>query len=586
LIATVVGGNRYMWFTFLEVNKLAIDNAYLERNASVVCTPSSGSPFAVGTNEVVCIASDACGNATTNTFTVTVNDVENPTITCPVDITQNADTGFCYATVALGTPAVGDNCSVGSVTNDAPSQTQFPVGTNVVVWTVTDIHGNSNTCSQTVIVLDVQAPSIACPANINTVADSGFCYATVNLGAPTVGDNCSVATVTNNAVSQTQFPVGVTSVTWTVTDIHGNSNNCIQTVTVLDTQPPQLTAGAIATCYETSSLAEAAALGATIITDNCGVTNVTAVTSGNCTATVTVTAIDQSGNTNAITYSTRIDPTAPVIGLVAATEVQLGGPVNVKNNDCLTNPVVQGVVQISVVASDNCSFVGGQPSVTLVNGTNAETATFTSEAPSGTYNYAWAVTNATANGTWTVTVTASDICHTTTTNFTLCVNKTQVTGLVQLEGFTGTSTNINHARLVTFVATGGVTNKTWNLTLTNVAGDTFNYTLTDVPAGTTGVSAKTAWNLREKLAVTLDINGQAIANFTGNALDGWSDTTDHYLRGGDFTADNQVQFADYSILGNNFFTFNPAPDITGDGQVDYDDFFILYLNWFTAGDAP
>lgn len=592
LIATVVGGNRYMWFTFLEVDKLAIDNAHLERNASVVCTPGSGSSFPVGTNEVTCVASDACGNTTTNTFTVVVNDVENPTITCPVDLAQNADSGFCYATVVLGTPAIADNCGIGSVTNDAVSQTQFPVGTNVVVWTVTDVHGNSATCSQTVIVLDVQPPSVACPANINTVADPGFCYATVSLGTPVVGDNCGVASITNNAASQTQFPVGSTSVTWLVTDLHGNTNTCLQTVTVLDTQPPQLVAGSIASCYETPALAEAAALGATGATDNCGVTNVVAITAGTCSATVTVTAVDQSGNTNAITYSTRIDPTAPTIGLITATEVQLGGPVNVKNNDCLTNAVVQGVVQIAVTASDNCSFVGGQPSVTLVNGTNSEIATFIIESPAGTYNYAWIVTNATANGTWTALVAASDICHTTTTNFTLCVNKTQVTGLVQLEGFNGNGTNVNHTRLVTFVATGGLTNKTWNLSLTNTSGDTFSYKLTDVPSGTTGVSAKTVWNLREKLAVTLDINGQAAADFTGNPLDGWSDAVDHYLRGGDISAsfvdpiprDNQVQLFDYSALGNNFFTVNPIADITGDGQVDYDDFFILYLNWFWAGD--
>ena len=172
------------------------------------------------------------------------------------------------------------------------------------------------------------------------------------------------------------------------------------------------------------------------------------------------------------------------------------------------------------------------------------------------------------------------------------MNKTQVTGLVQLEGFTGTSTNINHTRLVTFVATGGVTNKTWNLTLTNVSGDTFNYTLTDVPADTTGISAKTDWNLREKLAVVLDINGQATADFIGNPLDGWLDAVDHYLRGCDISAinpalrDNSVQFFDYSVLGSNFFTFNSVADVTGDGQVDYDDYLILYLNYFTAGDAP
>jgi autotransporter-associated beta strand protein len=583
LIATVVGGNRYMWFTFLQVDKLAVDNTYLERNAAVVCDPASGTPFPVGTNEVTCVATDACGNTTTNIFTITVNDVETPTITCPAGIVQNADAGECFATVALGAPTVGDNCGIAAVTNNAVSQTQFPVGTNLVTWTVTDVHSNTATCLQTVIVVDDQLPQFTCPSALTNNADLGQCSATFALPALVATDNCGVASVTSNAPPS--FPVGLTPVTWTVVDIHGNTNACIQIVAILDPQLPQVTAGSIAACYETSGLAEAAAIAATAATDNCGVASTSIFsTVGTCSATITVRVTDIHGNFADVIYNTRIDAVAPVIGVTTATEVQLGGPVNVKNNDCLTNAVVQGTVLITVDASDNCSFVGGQPSITLVNGTNTETAAFVIENPVGTYNYTWDVTNTTADGTWIATVAASDICHTTTTNFTLCVNKTQVTGLVQLEGFTGIGGTINHARLVTFVATGGVTNKTWNLTLTNVSGDTFSYTLTDVPAGTTGISAKTAWNLREKLAVTLDINGQATADFVGTPLDVWSDTTDHYLRGGDFTADNQVQFFDYSILGNNFFTANPVADITGDDQVDYDDFFIMYLNWFKAGD--
>ena len=508
LIATIVGGNRYMWFTFLEVNKLAIDNTHLERNATVVCTPASGTAFSVGTNTVLCVASDACGNTTTNSFTVTVNDVERPTITVSPNLTTTNDVGLCSAVVNYSAPVVADNCGVAG-----------------------------------------------------TVQTTGL---------------------TNGAT----FPVGTTVNTFVVTDIHGNTATNSFTVTVNDVQKPQVTAGSIATCYETSALAEAAAIAATSATDNCGVasTNILS-TVGTCSAVITVRVTDIHLNFTDVVYNTRIDPTAPVISAAAATEVQIAGTVNVLNNNCLTSPVLQGLVLISVNATDNCSIVGGQPSVTMVNGTNTDSAVFINQSPAGTYNYSWLVTNVTANGTWTVTVAASDLCHNTTTNFTLCVNKSQVTGLVQLEGFIGTGAGVNHSRLVTFVATTNATVlKTWNLTLTNVSGDTFSYTLTDVPAGTTGISAKTAWNLREKLAVVLDINGQAAANFVSDGIFGWSDATDHYLRGGDYTGDNLIQFLDYTVLGNNFFTFNAVADITGDGQVDYDDYFILYLNWFTAGD--
>ena len=47
-------------------------------------------------------------------------------------------------------------------------------GNNAVVWTVTDIHGNSATCTQLVIVVDNEAPTITCPADI-TVSSGSFC---------------------------------------------------------------------------------------------------------------------------------------------------------------------------------------------------------------------------------------------------------------------------------------------------------------------------------------------------------------------------------------------------------------------------
>src|SRR5207247_130173 len=89
--------------------------------------------------------------------------VTAPTISCPADVTVNADAGLCSASeVALGVPAsTNDNCGVSTVVNDANEP--YPVGTNEVVWTVTDVHGNSSSCTQKVIVVDNQAPN--CPGN-------------------------------------------------------------------------------------------------------------------------------------------------------------------------------------------------------------------------------------------------------------------------------------------------------------------------------------------------------------------------------------------------------------------------------------
>ena len=70
-------------------------------------------------------------------------------------------------------------------------------------------------------------------------ADAGQCYATgVALGTPTTADNCGVASVTNNAPAQ--FPVGTTTVTWTVTDNHGKNGNLCPDGHSYDNQNPTI----------------------------------------------------------------------------------------------------------------------------------------------------------------------------------------------------------------------------------------------------------------------------------------------------------------------------------------------------------
>src|SRR5258706_11148268 len=74
---------------------------------SIVCVPASGSSFAKGTTNVVCTATDASGNSSNCSFTVTVNDTEKPSTSCPGNVTVNADAGLCSGSggvlgVALG----------------------------------------------------------------------------------------------------------------------------------------------------------------------------------------------------------------------------------------------------------------------------------------------------------------------------------------------------------------------------------------------------------------------------------------------------------------------------------------------------
>ena len=72
----------------------------------------------------------------------------------------------------------------------------------------------------------------ASTANDTVFVNTNSCVGVsgVSLGTPATGDNCGVASVTNNA--PTTFPLGNTTVTWTVTDVSGNTNTAAQIVVV------------------------------------------------------------------------------------------------------------------------------------------------------------------------------------------------------------------------------------------------------------------------------------------------------------------------------------------------------------------
>ena len=188
----------------------------------------------IGPNPVTLMVTDQCGNTNSCTAIVTVRDIIPPVVTCPANVTVNADPGQCYGAVALGTSTASDNCGVLSVVSFAPSsfRGQFPVGTNFVTWTATDVSGNSASCTQLVVVVDNQPPIITCPPDVTVSNPVGMsCAIDVALGAPVVNDNCGVASTTNNAPSS--FSLGTNLVVWTATDVHGNSATCTQQVMVL-----------------------------------------------------------------------------------------------------------------------------------------------------------------------------------------------------------------------------------------------------------------------------------------------------------------------------------------------------------------
>ncbi len=128
-------------------------------------TISSASTLATGTYSCTVKVSGVATTSPAATTVVTVGDTKPPTITCPADVTVSANSGCTATNVVLGSPVTGDNCGVASVVSNA--RAAYPLGTNSVIWTVTDGSGNTATCTQQVIVRDTAPPTIiSYPADV------------------------------------------------------------------------------------------------------------------------------------------------------------------------------------------------------------------------------------------------------------------------------------------------------------------------------------------------------------------------------------------------------------------------------------
>ncbi len=313
-------------------------------------TNDAPSSFPLGQTIVTWTVTDNAGNTATDTQKIIISDNTNPTITAPADIQADTDANDCNASnVNLGTETKNDNCGIASVTNDAPSD--FPLGETIVTWTVTDNAGNTATDTQKVVISDNTNPTITAPADIQADTDANDCNASsINLGTETKNDNCGIASVTNDAPSD--FPLGETIVTWTVTDNAGNTATDTQKVIISDNTNPTITAPADIQADTDANDCNASSinLGTETKNDNCGIASVTNDAPSNFPlgeTIVTWTVTDNAGNTATDTQKVIIsDNTNPTI--TAPADIQA----DTDANDCNASNVNLG----SETTNDNCGI--------------------------------------------------------------------------------------------------------------------------------------------------------------------------------------------------------------------------------------
>ena len=302
---------------------------------TVACLPASGSAFTVGLHTVTCTATDGAGNTAQCNFTVTINDSENPVITCPAAIVALADAGQCSKAGVTFAPTATDNCGVAGVVCVPASGTTFVVGTTTVTCTATDTTGNTSQCSFTVKINDTEKPAITCPANVAASADPGACSkANVTWAAPTATDNCAVTNVACVPGSGSTFVVGTTTVTCTAKDAGGNVATCSFTVTINDTQKPVITSYpsfGIEAIADAGHCSKSNVLWLVSATDNCGLKSTVCLPPNGSTfavgaQTVTCTVTDNANNTATCQFAVTVTETEkPVITTCAPTQTLTAG---------------------------------------------------------------------------------------------------------------------------------------------------------------------------------------------------------------------------------------------------------------------
>ena len=271
----------------------------------------NGSYLAKGDHLVTGLFEDIHGNTTTQAFTVTVVDLELPTIVgLPLDISLTTLPDNCGASADWTSPIALDNCPGQNLAVNFPPGSFFAVGTTEIRYVATDSSGNVTEQNFNVLVVDDQVPVFeGVPADITATTDLGDCFGQVSWIPETVSDNCGILEHISSHTPGDSFAIGSTTVEIAVTDLHGNQQLTSFMVTVTDQELPQISQmpADITVTTQTGVCGSVVTWLEPIATDNCGAINLQSdVANGNLfpvgSTLVTYSVEDLSGNTSSESF--------------------------------------------------------------------------------------------------------------------------------------------------------------------------------------------------------------------------------------------------------------------------------------------
>ncbi len=319
---------------------LTMVSSEFERQAYAFNTPSwdgfrglSGLPLVVGVNTVKFEVTAADG-VTKKTYTVDVEraaaetiasnapDLIAPVLKVPANMTVSAGSAS-GAAVQFSASATDNVTASPTISYSKASGTVFPIGVTTVTVSATDVAKNVASGTFTVTVVDAAdrvAPVLKVPANM-TVSAGSASGAAVQFSASATDNVTASPTISYSKASGTVFPIGVTTVTVSATDVAKNVASGTFTVTVVDATDrvaPVLKVPANMTVSAGSASGAAVQFSASA-TDNVTASPTLSYSKASGTVfpigvtTVTVSAIDAAKNVATGTFTVTVVDTARTV---------------------------------------------------------------------------------------------------------------------------------------------------------------------------------------------------------------------------------------------------------------------------------
>jgi len=374
----VLDANGQASITARDIDNGSYDNCGID---GLSVSPNTFGCGNTGSNTVLLTVEDGNGNMDICAVTVTVEDNNAPTAICAsptVNLTSDGTT-----TVDAGFFDDGSSAVCGTVSFSA-SQTDFDcddVGNtyNVTLTVTSQSSGKMATCVASVTVADPNsfccAPPMAVCDNITVQLDAS---GQASITAADIGSSSTAECgLQSEMLSVTDFGCpaagAATTVTYTITDVNGDSDDCTANVTVEDNIAPE--AACLSPTVEllpdgTYSLQQSDVYDSVNSSDNCSTSSVSfPATTYTCddagqSFNVTVTVEDPSGNTDNCTATVSVEVGSSLPPEWSASDI--GDPGDGSGYDydpCAANNPDQGDFTISTGGynlipqnSDNLAF--------------------------------------------------------------------------------------------------------------------------------------------------------------------------------------------------------------------------------------